>query len=320
VKADVSIILSSVNGGEALFRCLESILNQTYPLSKVELIVVDYKYDKATARSLEEGDYSSFCVLKYLPLLRKGSAAAKNIGISNALSGLLVFIDDDCIVDCDWLKWIAGAHSAHPDKDVIAGLTYVSQADNAALTIQFLAGRDSIFNGGSRIFSSACNVSVKSRVFDRHLFNEAFVFSGGGDLEFFLRIFGQGCGFAREDNAKVIRSRVSGFYGFLKESFFKGRSDFLTVYLHKSGLPELNDLKAGNWNFFPATFLNFLKLPVFGWSYSLRLIKQEKIGSFRRRAAVCLFMFLYRVFYLAGTIYQFYRLKRKRNSIKYPVG
>jgi len=263
MRPDLSIILPTANGPDVLFRCLESLLNQTYPLEKVELIVVDDRDNQYLAQSLKESECDKFFALKYIPLSHKGPAIARNTGIKNASSEILAFIDDDCIADSDWVKLTLETHRLNPDKPVVGGLTYVSECENTSLVSQFLSNNSIAtgFKNNEITFFPARNVSIKKCIFAEHLFNESFSLPGWEDREFFWRIFKQGYRFVWNRDIKVVHSRNKDLLSFLKQAYCYGKGSLLTAYLHKGDYPLLNDLRIGRVSFWPATLLSFIKIP-----------------------------------------------------------
>jgi len=311
MQSDLSIILFTTKGPDVLFECLESLLNQTHPLEKIELIIVDDRDNQHLAQSLKASEYSKFFALKYIPLPYKGSVVARNTGIKNASSKILAFIDDDCIADSDWAKLIIETHRLNPDKPVVGGLTYVSECENASLVSQFLIN-SSVGTGFDKkeiVFPPAYNVSIKKNIFSEYSFNDSFSLSGGEDLDFFWRIFDQGPRFIWNRNIKVIHTRNDDLLGFLKRAYRYGRGNLLTAYLHKDAHPLLKELKTGRTSFWWATLLSFIKIPSFSYLLEERLTKQEKIKSFSRKAYIYLLFILHRVSYLWGNICEFHKLR-----------
>jgi len=310
VQPDISIIVFASNGPDVLFRCLESLLNQTFPTDKTELIIIDDNNDQRLGQSLKAGECNKFLNFKYIPLLKKGPVSSRNAGIQNVSSGLIAFINDDCIADCDWIKWILEAHRVNPDKTVIGGLTYVSQRENTSLVSQFLNFRIIEYGLDKKeiVFLPVCNVSIKKQVFSKHLFNEGFSFYGGDDREFFWRIFNQGERFLLEQNIKVVRSPIPGLVSFLRQAYYCGRSSLLTAYLHQ-GHPQLKGISTGKFSFWLANLCSFLGIVVFSYSTSRELTRQEAIRTFSRKISIYLLVILYRAAYLWGNVCEFCKKK-----------
>ncbi len=314
MQPDISIILFTSNGADVFFGCLEALLNQTYPLERTELIVIDDSDNKYLAKSLEESECSNFLIFKYIPLQHKGPAVARNTGIQNASSEILAFIDDNCIADSDWVKLIMETHKFNPDKPVVGGLSYVSVCENTSLVSQFLCNNSikSGFDKKEIIFFPACNVSIRRHIFSEHLFNESFLLPGGEDLEFFWRLFKQGDRFAWNKNVKVVHTRPGGLLGFLKQAYCYGRGYLLTDYLHKGEHPLLKELSTGRVSFWLASLWSFIRIPSFCYLAGRKLIKQEKIKPFFKKVSIYFLFILYKMSYLWGNICEFRSLKEIR--------
>lgn len=95
-RLNVSIIISTKNRPSDLITCMGSLNNQTYPLK--ELIIIDsgspkldidkYKYDKLNIR------YFSYV---------SSLTAARNMGISQSKGDIILFLDDDTILEKDYV-------------------------------------------------------------------------------------------------------------------------------------------------------------------------------------------------------------------------
>jgi glycosyltransferase involved in cell wall biosynthesis len=85
----VSVIIPARNSGETLGKCLESIRRQTY--NNIEIIVIDNFSSDNTAEIAARFGANIF-------LLSGERAIAKNLGISKACGGFLLFIDSDMIL------------------------------------------------------------------------------------------------------------------------------------------------------------------------------------------------------------------------------
>ena len=95
----ISVIVPVFNDEKRIGKCIESLLNQTYPKDKFEVIIVDNNsYDKTIE------------IIKEYPvkLLRENkiqsSYAARNLGVKSSRGDILVFTDSDCVADKNWLR------------------------------------------------------------------------------------------------------------------------------------------------------------------------------------------------------------------------
>lgn len=85
--------------------------------SNYEVIVTDDSTDLQTATLLQQ----SFSWVRYVRGPQRGPAANRNNGAKLALAPWLVFTDDDCLPDAQWLQAYADAIEAHPDCKAFEG-------------------------------------------------------------------------------------------------------------------------------------------------------------------------------------------------------
>jgi glycosyltransferase involved in cell wall biosynthesis len=101
----VTVVIPTFKRPRLLLRCLEALTKQTFPSSRVEVIVCDDARDEATesvtAQLLNRVPYR----LRYLPVVEtKGPAGARNKGWQEALFEVIAFTDDDTIPEARWLE------------------------------------------------------------------------------------------------------------------------------------------------------------------------------------------------------------------------
>jgi GT2 family glycosyltransferase len=109
-----SVILCTYNRVRLLERALRSLARQTAASEQFEIIVVDDGSTDGTAELCTR-------VGRDLPNLNhiaigknSGLAAAGNRGIRSARGEFLLFIDDDCIAQENWVRHLAAALEQHP--------------------------------------------------------------------------------------------------------------------------------------------------------------------------------------------------------------
>ncbi len=91
-----SVIICTHNGRARIAECLDAVLQSP---AAAETIVVDDGSDDGTADLVA----SRFPQVKLLRLDRCGLSAARNAGAAAAGSDWIVFTDDDCVPDAEWL-------------------------------------------------------------------------------------------------------------------------------------------------------------------------------------------------------------------------
>jgi glycosyltransferase involved in cell wall biosynthesis len=97
----ISVCIPSYNQQEYLPDCIESVLNQTYPKSAYEIIVVD---DGSTDSSLE---LARKYPIKVISQVNKGLASARNTGIMNSNGDYIFFLDADDMIKENCIEKIA---------------------------------------------------------------------------------------------------------------------------------------------------------------------------------------------------------------------
>lgn len=102
-----SVIIPTYHRNDLLSLCLERLApgKQTLPPSTYEVIVTD-DGSTSTAESLIQ---EKFSWAKWVPGPRQGAGANRNHGASYSHAEWLVFTDDDCLPNLEWLESFANA-------------------------------------------------------------------------------------------------------------------------------------------------------------------------------------------------------------------
>jgi glycosyltransferase involved in cell wall biosynthesis len=97
---EISVIVPTLNEEENIKSCLESILNQTFPREKYEIIVSDgFSSDKTVPISRKYAD-------KVVITRKRGLWYGRNFGAKFAKGRYFIFIDADTIIDPNYLETI----------------------------------------------------------------------------------------------------------------------------------------------------------------------------------------------------------------------
>src|SRR4029434_5049588 len=96
----MSVVICAYNAERTMRACLESLRALRYP--NYEVIVVN---DGSTDRTLEIAE--QFPEARIISQENKGLSAARNVGIDAATGEIVAFTDSDCVVDPDWLTYLA---------------------------------------------------------------------------------------------------------------------------------------------------------------------------------------------------------------------
>jgi hypothetical protein len=101
----VSVVIPTRGNFQALDRCLAALINQDFPASGYEVIVVDDAARDLTRHQVQRWARVSPVRCYYLPNgPGRGPAAARNLGWRLARGTIVAFTDDDCCPEPNWLK------------------------------------------------------------------------------------------------------------------------------------------------------------------------------------------------------------------------
>jgi glycosyltransferase involved in cell wall biosynthesis len=123
---NTSIIICTYNGANRIIRTLDSIVLSVNNLpgnGKIELIVVDNNSNDGTIELINNYNYGENIEYKFLHETRKGLSYARNNGLHAAKGDIIIFTDDDIIVDKDWIAEIQKEMQQNPDIKMLGGRT-----------------------------------------------------------------------------------------------------------------------------------------------------------------------------------------------------
>jgi GT2 family glycosyltransferase len=100
-KLKISVVIATKNRFHDIIKCIESILVQT--LLPDEIVIVDSS-DTAELRSKLDM-YSNKSTFGYIHA-KLGLTQARNVGIKESTGDIIIFLDDDVVLDRDYIKEI----------------------------------------------------------------------------------------------------------------------------------------------------------------------------------------------------------------------
>ncbi|TJW35466.1 MAG: glycosyltransferase, partial [Mesorhizobium sp.] len=207
----LSIAICTKDRAKRLSRLLASLdlIRWKSAFQSVEIVVVDNaSVDSATREAV-----GGFKDVRYVFESKAGLDFARNAALGAATGNLIAYLDDDVVVDRNWLVGLAKACRDHPGAGGFTGLVLPFRLDTEAQIIfeqRGGFGRGFVHNEfhnnrfdnplhpvGSGILGAGCNMA-----FDRALllelggFDEALdtgaPLPGGGDLDIFYRVLRSG--------------------------------------------------------------------------------------------------------------------------------
>jgi glycosyltransferase involved in cell wall biosynthesis len=105
-----SVIIPTINRSDMLRQAIEALCQQENPSCAYEIIAVDNGSTDDTPEMVEAIARESPVPIYYLLEPRRGSHYARNTGFKVARGKILGLIDDDVIVDPNWVKNIVGVY------------------------------------------------------------------------------------------------------------------------------------------------------------------------------------------------------------------
>lgn len=212
----ITIIIPTHNRPDSLLRCLESIWELNYPESQFEVIVID---DSSTAFKIVEPFQVSHPIRIADSPRRIGLQRARNLGISMAKGEILCFLDDDVIVQREWLASLVKNYASQEIGGVggrVASRTFndIDASASKIGTIDYWGHTHLNFTFPERRsvqFLYGCNMSFRVAVL--HAvggFNELLGdYPYGDDQEIGLRIINSGQKLVYEPTACVVHRMAS---------------------------------------------------------------------------------------------------------------
>jgi glycosyltransferase involved in cell wall biosynthesis len=178
-----TVIVPAFNNQRALDACVQGIASQSFPLSLIELIVVD----NGSTPPLELPEFTSLR-MRVLRCQKPGSYAARDTGARQARGDILAFTDADCIPDATWIESGVNALQQAGVGAIIGGeVKFIDPPTPTAVSLyQAIVGFQQRENIEYRSFSATANLFCSRGTFERiGDFNETLL--SGGDREWCWR-------------------------------------------------------------------------------------------------------------------------------------
>jgi GT2 family glycosyltransferase len=189
-----SVIIPTYHRNDLLAKCLDCLAPgvQTLPPEQYEVIITDDGF-QTTAEELIRDRYPW---AKWVAGSRQGPAANRNNGARYAKGEWLVFTDDDCLPDLQWLEAYGKAVVTEPSCLVFEGRTYVDRPRRS------LAEISPTNESGGCLWS--CNFAIQQQLFESISgFDERFPYAAMEDVDLSRRLKKTGYSFSFVKTASV---------------------------------------------------------------------------------------------------------------------
>ncbi|MDD5772183.1 MAG: glycosyltransferase [bacterium] len=249
----ISVIVPVYNERETINECVESLLAQTYPKNKYEIIIVDNNSSDDTPEIIKK-----YPVVLLFEREVQTSYAARNKGIKNAKGDVIAFTDGDCIAEKNWLKELAVNYD-NQNIGCFAGDIQIYKPDS---TFEEFLVRSKIFgqgkgeNSGYLSGAATANVAYRREVFDKiGMFDENI--PTGADVEFSWRV-------QEKLNQKIVLNKAAIVYHRSER-----KSEYFERWMRYGLGQEIHKLKDDNYIIKPflKDIYNFIKTIFIGIKY-----------------------------------------------------
>lgn len=178
----VSIIVCTYNREDFIEKCLTALNNQSQDNNDYEVILINNNSTDATNQiCLDFKEKHTNLDLKYFIETKQGLSSARNRGIKEANSPIISFIDDDVIVNKDYVSEIINFFSKHKNVDALGGkILPLYESERPKWMSVFLEPLMSVIDLGDKEkkfpknkFPIGANMIFDKKIFDKiGLFNE----------------------------------------------------------------------------------------------------------------------------------------------------
>lgn len=218
----VSVIVPTYNNADILPKCLDALMAQDFPHDQYEIIVVDDGSRDATSQIVSQYTQKTPLV-QYLYQPNQGPASARNQGVRRANGDIIMFTDDDCEPERNWvtemyrpfresngeIAAVKGAYRTR-QKNVIARFaqTEFENRYRRMRNIQYIDFVDTY----AAAFRRETFLSLNG-------FDTRFPVANNEDVEFSYRMASKGHKMVFNPNAIVYHKHPDTIYKYLKVKF-----------------------------------------------------------------------------------------------------
>ena len=176
----ISVIIPTCNRNELLRKCLDALKPgvQTIGGTNYEVIVTDDSKESIAAEFIQK----NYAWAKWVKGPGKGPAANRNNGAKNAKGDWLVFVDDDCLPDVNFILAYYESISAYKNVHVFEGYIGVDRKQKS------FSEESPINTTGGYLWS--CNFMIEKDLFINTLkgFDEEYLFAAMEDVDLYYRL------------------------------------------------------------------------------------------------------------------------------------
>ena len=223
----ISVVICAYNAERTMRACLESLRALRYP--NYEVIVVN---DGSTDRTLEIAE--QFREMRLITQPNKGLSEARNVGIAAATADIVAFTDSDCVVDPDWLTYLAYSFATG---DVVAvggpNLPPPEESRTAACVASSPGGPTHVLlNDQVAEHIPGCNMAFRKQVLEKIGGFDSVFRAAGDDVDVCWRLQNEGHVIGFSAAAMVWHFRRNTVKAYIKQQMGYGAAEALLYFKH----------------------------------------------------------------------------------------
>ena len=229
LSTKVSVIIAARNEEYTISSCLRAIVNQSYPTTNMEIIVVDDASEDTTAEHIKRF-CEQYTFIKHISLSGKGGEYGKKKAIQKAMelaSGEVIMTTDaDCIMGMDWMRIMVSFYNK-TKAELVAGPVCFNKEKSVFEKMQSLEFMALLASGGGALyFNKAILCNGANLMYTRKAFLEVNGFAGidvnpsGDDVLLMYKIskqFSKKIKFLKNEDAIVYTKAKLTISGFMQQ-------------------------------------------------------------------------------------------------------
>jgi len=224
----ISVVVCAYNAERTMEPCLKSLVDCPYP--NYEVIVVN---DGSTDTTGEISHRYEGGRIRVIDQVNMGLSAARNVGIEAARGEIVAYTDSDCVVDPDWLTYLAykfkegfvavgGPNFPPPEDTLVPSAVAVSPGGPTHVLV----------NDDVAEHIPGCNMAfLKSKLEEINGFDVAYT-AAGDDVDLCWRLQNAGYTIGFSPAAMVWHFRRNTVRAYLKQQMGYGKAEALLFFKH----------------------------------------------------------------------------------------
>lgn len=223
-----SVVVCSFNADRTMEPCLQSLQDLPYP--NYEVIVVN---DGSTDRTLEIARKYEGGRIRVIDQRNMGLSAARNVGIEAARGEIVAYTDSDCVVDPDWLTYLAykfrdgfkavgGPNFPPPEDALVPSVVAVSPGGPTHV----------LLNDDVAEHVPGCNMAFEKSVLQEINGFDVLYTAAGDDVDLCWRLQNAGYPIGFSPVAVVWHFRRNTVRAYLKQQMGYGKAEALLYFKH----------------------------------------------------------------------------------------